>query len=57
MKKKPLSIKELYILAEKFLWDRYRDKNDIGKTAVEIVIKKEMRYLAEFLEYIWKNRD
>ncbi len=58
MKKiKQLSIKKLYILASKFLWDRYRGKNDIGEITGKIIIKKEMKYLKEFLAYIWKHKN
>jgi len=50
--KPALSMKKLYMLASDFLLERY---DSMGKTA-KIIKKKELPYLKEFLDYIWKHK-
>jgi len=49
MKRKQLSMKKLYILAIRFLQDRYKDNPKKFN-------KKELEYLKGYLDYIWKHK-
>jgi hypothetical protein len=54
--KKSLSMKKLYILTAGFLMERY-DKLEGGEKAKKVIKKRELPYLKDFLQYIFKNKD